>query len=238
MAIASSLATTLSLVPLRQASFSSPTKPSILCFSLPSPNLSLRLSRAPLPRFYAARPESDEFEPEVVADDESDPELSETLRYYDETLGGFEEDLEGGAEEGDEDGGSLTTEIEEKPKVTVGKPTEKSSSSAKREGKKPTNYQIRIKLKSYWVPLIEDSCKKIIEAARTTNAQTMGPVPLPTKKRVYCVLKSPHKHKNAREHFEIRTHIRLIDIFQPTADTIDSLMQLDFPAGVDVQVRV
>ncbi|KAL0924784.1 hypothetical protein M5K25_005642 [Dendrobium thyrsiflorum] len=98
--------------------------------------------------------------------------------------------------------------------------------------------KIRIKLRSYWVPLIEDSCKQILEAARSTNAKTMGPVPLPTKKRVYCVLKSPHVHKDARFHFEIRTHHRLIDIMYPTAQTIDSLMQLDLPAGVDVEVKL
>ncbi|KAG0465803.1 hypothetical protein HPP92_019967 [Vanilla planifolia] len=98
--------------------------------------------------------------------------------------------------------------------------------------------RIRIKLRSYWVPLIEDSCKQILEAARTTNAKTMGPVPLPTKKRVYCVLKSPHVHKDARFHFEIRTHHRLIDILYPTAQTIDSLMALDLPAGVDVEVKL
>ncbi|XP_010270199.1 PREDICTED: 30S ribosomal protein S10, chloroplastic [Nelumbo nucifera] len=98
--------------------------------------------------------------------------------------------------------------------------------------------KIRIKLRSYWVPLIEDSCKQIMDAARTTNARTMGPVPLPTKKRIYCVLKSPHVNKDARFHFEIRTHQRLIDILYPTAQTIDSLMQLDLPAGVDVEVKL
>ncbi|KAE9612883.1 hypothetical protein Lal_00027314 [Lupinus albus] len=98
--------------------------------------------------------------------------------------------------------------------------------------------KIRIKLRSYWVPLIEDSCKQILDAARTTNAKTMGPVPLPTKKRIYCVLKSPHVHKDARFHFEIRTHQRIIDILYPTAQTIDSLMQLDIPAGVDVEVKL
>ncbi|KAL9235250.1 hypothetical protein vseg_010026 [Gypsophila vaccaria] len=98
--------------------------------------------------------------------------------------------------------------------------------------------KIRIKLRSYWVPLIEDSCKQIMDAAMTTNAKTMGPVPLPTKKRIYCVLKSPHVHKDARFHFEIRTHQRLIDILYPTAQTIDSLMQLDLPAGVDVEVKL
>ncbi|GAB4845999.1 ribosomal 40S subunit protein S10A [Ancistrocladus abbreviatus] len=98
--------------------------------------------------------------------------------------------------------------------------------------------KIRIKLRSYWVPLIEDSCKQIMDAARTTSAKTMGPVPLPTKKRIYCVLKSPHVNKDARFHFEIRTHQRLIDILYPTAQTIDSLMQLDLPAGVDVEVKL
>ncbi|CAL5402663.1 unnamed protein product [Camellia sinensis] len=98
--------------------------------------------------------------------------------------------------------------------------------------------KIRIKLRSYWVRLIEDSCKQIMDAARTTNAKTMGPVPLPTKKRIYCVLISPHVHKDARFHFEIRTHQRLIDILYPTAQTIDSLMQLDLLAGVNVEVKL
>lgn len=77
-----------------------------------------------------------------------------------------------------------------------------------------------------------------MDAARTTNAKATGPVPLLKKKRVYCVLKSPHVHKDARFHFEIRTHQRLIDILYPTAQTIDSLMQLDLPAGVDVEVKL
>ncbi|KAL8160129.1 hypothetical protein V2J09_001666 [Rumex salicifolius] len=98
--------------------------------------------------------------------------------------------------------------------------------------------KIRIKLRSYWVPLIEDSCKQIMDAAKNSNAKTMGPVPLPTKKRIYCVLKSPHVNKDARFHFEIRTHQRMIDILYPTAQTIDSLMQLDLPAGVDVEVKL
>ncbi|KAI3703069.1 hypothetical protein L6452_28824 [Arctium lappa] len=123
-----------------------------------------------------------------------------------------------------------TVEIEdsESSTVTIGSDSEKMAPKQK----------IRIKLRSYWVPLIEDSCKQIMDAARTTNAKTMGPVPLPTKKRIYCVLKSPHVHKDARFHFEIRTHQRLIDILHPTAQTIDSLMQLDLPAGVDVEVKL
>ncbi|XP_056842822.1 30S ribosomal protein S10, chloroplastic isoform X1 [Raphanus sativus] len=111
-----------------------------------------------------------------------------------------------------------------------------SSSISVDADKMAPKQKIRIKLRSYWVPLIEDSCKQILDAARNTNAKTMGPVPLPTKKRIYCVLKSPHVHKDARFHFEIRTHQRMIDILYPTAQTIDSLMQLDLPAGVDVEV--
>ncbi|AEE75298.1 unnamed protein product [Arabidopsis thaliana] len=113
-----------------------------------------------------------------------------------------------------------------------------SSSISVDADKMAPKQKIRIKLRSYWVPLIEDSCKQILDAARNTNAKTMGPVPLPTKKRIYCVLKSPHVHKDARFHFEIRTHQRMIDILYPTAQTIDSLMQLDLPAGVDVEVKL
>nr|XP_043629579.1 cyanelle 30S ribosomal protein S10 [Erigeron canadensis] len=123
---------------------------------------------------------------------------------------------------------TLEVEDPESTTVLVGSDAEKLAPKQK----------IRIKLRSYWVPLIEDSCKQIMDAARTTNAKTMGPVPLPTKKRIYCVLKSPHVHKDARFHFEIRTHQRLIDILHPTAQTIDSLMQLDLPAGVDVEVKL
>eukprot|EP00249_Psilotum_nudum_P001412 c13883_g1_i1 orf=316-897(-) len=98
--------------------------------------------------------------------------------------------------------------------------------------------KIRIKLRSYWVPLIEVACKQILDAARSTNSSTMGPVSLPTKRRVYCVLRSPHVHKDSREHFETRTHHRLIDIEDLNASTIDALMQLDLPAGVDVEVKL
>ncbi|KAG0599399.1 hypothetical protein M758_12G149400 [Ceratodon purpureus] len=101
-----------------------------------------------------------------------------------------------------------------------------------------TKQKIRIKLRSYWVNLIEQACQQILEAARNSDSKTMGPVPLPTKKRIYCVLRSPHVNKDAREHFEIRTHRRLIDLENPNAQTIDALMQLDLPAGVDVEVKL
>ncbi|KAI5061348.1 hypothetical protein GOP47_0023853, partial [Adiantum capillus-veneris] len=95
--------------------------------------------------------------------------------------------------------------------------------------------KIRIKLKSYWVDRIEEAIKLILDAARSTETKIMGPVPLPTRRRLYCVLRSPHVNKDSREHFEIRTHQRLIDLENPNAGTIDALMQLDIPAGVDVE---
>uniref|UniRef100_A0A0C9S7C8 TSA: Wollemia nobilis Ref_Wollemi_Transcript_9052_902 transcribed RNA sequence n=1 Tax=Wollemia nobilis TaxID=56998 RepID=A0A0C9S7C8_9CONI len=98
--------------------------------------------------------------------------------------------------------------------------------------------KIRIKLRSYWVPRIEESAKIILDSARSTGAKTSGPIPLPTKRRVYCVLKSPHVHKDAREHFEKKTHQRLIDIENPNAQTIDALMGLNIPEGVDVEVKL
>ncbi|KAJ7296969.1 hypothetical protein O6H91_Y087400 [Diphasiastrum complanatum] len=98
--------------------------------------------------------------------------------------------------------------------------------------------KIRIKLRSYWTPLIEQASKQILDAAQNTNSKTMDPIPSPTKRRIYCVLRSPHVNKDSREHFEIRTHRRLIDIENPTAQTIDALMQLDIPAGVDVEVKL
>ncbi|KAJ0263939.1 30S ribosomal protein S10 [Hirschfeldia incana] len=133
---------------------------------------------------------------------------------------------------------TLTPETLDEPSSDELSEVPSSSSISVDADKMAPKQKIRIKLRSYWVPLIEDSCKQILDAARNTNAKTMGPVPLPTKKRIYCVLKSPHVHKDARFHFEIRTHQRMIDILYPTAQTIDSLMQLDLPAGVDVEVKL
>jgi len=98
--------------------------------------------------------------------------------------------------------------------------------------------KIRIKLRSYNVRMLDETCKKIMEASKVTKSSPSGPVPLPTKKRVFCLLRSPHVNKDSREHFEIRTHCRLIDIKSPTAQTVDALMAMDIPAGVDVQVKL
>ncbi|CAM5228602.1 hypothetical protein SALBM217S_00729 [Streptomyces griseoloalbus] len=86
--------------------------------------------------------------------------------------------------------------------------------------------KIRIRLKAYDHEVIDSSAKKIVETVTRTGASVAGPVPLPTEKNVYCVIKSPHKYKDSREHFEMRTHKRLIDILDPTPKTVDSLMRL------------
>ena len=99
--------------------------------------------------------------------------------------------------------------------------------------------KIRIRLKSYDHELIERSAQSIVETAQRSGATISGPVPLPTEKNVYFVIKSPFKDKDSREHFEIRTHKRLIDIHQPTPKTVDSLQRLDqLPAGVDIEIRL
>lgn len=97
--------------------------------------------------------------------------------------------------------------------------------------------RIRIRLKSYDHRLLDKSAEQIVDTAKRTGASVLGPVPLPTRKRVYCVLRSPHVDKKSREQFEIRTHKRLMDILDPTAETVDALMRLDLPAGVDVEIK-
>ncbi|MEA2313289.1 MAG: small subunit ribosomal protein [Solirubrobacteraceae bacterium] len=99
--------------------------------------------------------------------------------------------------------------------------------------------KIRIRLKAYDHEAIEAAAKEIVQTAERTGATISGPVPLPTEKNVYCVIRSPFKDKDSREHFEIRTHKRLIDIHQPTPKTVDSLQRLDhLPAGVDIQIQL
>lgn len=103
---------------------------------------------------------------------------------------------------------------------------------------KKTKEKIRIRLKAYEHQVLDKSATKIVETAKRTGAQVSGPVPLPTKKEVFTVLRSPHVHKDAREQFEMRTHKRLIDILEPTSKTVDSLMRLDLPAGVDIEIKL
>nr|YP_009393991.1 ribosomal protein S10 [Polysiphonia sertularioides]ARW62553.1 ribosomal protein S10 [Polysiphonia sertularioides] len=98
--------------------------------------------------------------------------------------------------------------------------------------------KVRIKLKTYDTKLLNISCESIMESVNRTEAHAVGPISMPTKRRIYCVLRSPHVDKDSREHFEIRTHAKLIDIYQPSTQTIDALMKLSIPAGVDVEVRI
>lgn len=101
-----------------------------------------------------------------------------------------------------------------------------------------TAAKIRIKLKSFDYRLLDRSTVEIVDTAKRTGARIAGPVPLPTRISRYCVLRSPHVNKNSREHFEIRTHKRLVDILEPTQQTIDELMKLDLASGVEVEIKL
>ncbi len=97
--------------------------------------------------------------------------------------------------------------------------------------------KIRIRLKAYDHKLLDQSTGEIVETCKRTGARVVGPIPLPTKINKYCVLRSPHGDKKSREQFEIRTHKRLLDIVEPTQQTLDALMKLDLSAGVNVEIR-
>ena len=101
-----------------------------------------------------------------------------------------------------------------------------------------TGQKIRIRLKAYDHEVIDQSTKKIVETVRRTKADIRGPVPLPTEKHRYTVIKGPFKDKDSREHFEMRIHKRLLDIINPGAKTVDSLQRLDLPAGVDIEIKL
>ena len=100
------------------------------------------------------------------------------------------------------------------------------------------NQKIRIKLKAYEHTLIDQSAERIVETAKRTGARVSGPIPLPTEKEVVTILRATHKYKDSREKFEMRTHKRLIDILSPTPKTVDALMRLDLPAGVDIEIKL
>ena len=115
--------------------------------------------------------------------------------------------------------------------TTIGQPTgnkEKFMSSQK----------IRIKLRAYDHELVDSSAQRIVDAANQTGSKVCGPIPLPTQKEVVTILPSVHKHKDSREQFELRTYSRLIDIYSPSGKTVDSLMRLDLPAGVDIKIKL
>jgi len=97
--------------------------------------------------------------------------------------------------------------------------------------------KLRISVKAYESEILDSSCGKILDAIKSSGNEAIGPIPLPTKLRRYCVLTSPHVNKKARDHFEIRTHKRIIDVYKPTNDTLENLKGLDLSAGVDVEVK-
>ena len=97
--------------------------------------------------------------------------------------------------------------------------------------------KIRIRLKAYDHVVLDQSAEKIVDTAKKTGAKVSGPIPLPTEKEIVTILRSPHKHKDSREQFEMRTHKRVIDILYPTQKTIDSLAKIELPAGVDIEIK-
>ena len=98
--------------------------------------------------------------------------------------------------------------------------------------------KIRIKLAAYDHELVDLAASRIVETMKKSGAKISGPIPLPTEREIVTILRSPHKYKDSREQFELRTHKRLIDIYNPTSKTVDSLMKLDLPAGVDISIKL
>ena len=148
-----------------------------------------------------------------------------------------------------------STEVEKKEKVQKGtkkpvakKETEKVEKPAKKPAEKATkttskkvmatSEKIRIRLKAYDHVILDQSAERIVDTAKKTGAKVSGPIPLPTEKEIVTILRSPHKHKDSREQFEMRTHKRVIDILYPTQKTVDSLMKLELPAGVDIEIKL
>lgn len=105
-------------------------------------------------------------------------------------------------------------------------------------GNKMAKQKIRIRLKAYEHRILDESADKIVETAKRTGAAISGPIPLPTERTLYTVIRAPHKYKDSREQFEMQTHKRLIDIINPTPKTVDSLMKLDLPSGVDIEIKL
>src|SRR5687768_8150157 len=114
--------------------------------------------------------------------------------------------------------------------------TKEAKNAKSAEAPASTSSKIRIRLKAYDHKVIDQSAKQIVDTALRTGATIAGPIPLPTRKTVYTVVKSPHVYKKAREQFEMRIHKRLIDVFSPTPKTIDSLMSISLPAGCDAEI--
>ena len=101
-----------------------------------------------------------------------------------------------------------------------------------------TGQKIRIRLKAYDHEIVDQSARKIVQTVKRTQAEVRGPVPLPTERHRFTVIRSPHKDKDSREHFEMRIHKRLLDIVNSSAKTVDSLQRIDLPAGVDIEIKI
>jgi len=130
---------------------------------------------------------------------------------------------------------------DETPGTVYGYPLlcEKSITYKEKEGgNKMAKQKIRIRLKAFDHSVLDASAERIVETAKSSGAKVVGPVPLPTEKEIITVLRAVHKYKDSREQFEIRTHKRLIDIVNPTPKTVDALMRLDLPAGVDIEIKL
>ena len=141
-----------------------------------------------------------------------------------------------------------TNKTEKVAKATTKKATSKTTKGAAAKTAKTTKTEkvtkttvqserIRIRLKAYDNVILDQSAEKIVDTAKRTGAKVSGPIPLPTEKEIITILRSPHKHKDSREQFEMRTHKRVIDILYPTQKTMDSLMKLELPAGVDIEIK-
>lgn len=126
-------------------------------------------------------------------------------------------------------------------KETAAKAKTVKAKSVKEEvvvSKASPSEKIRIRLKAYDNVILDQSAEKIVDTAKRTGATVSGPIPLPTKRELVTIIRSPHKHKDSREQFEMKTHKRVIDILYPTQTTIDNLMKLDLPAGVDIEIKL
>ena len=133
-----------------------------------------------------------------------------------------------------------TNKTEKVAKATTKKATKgaKTTKTEKVTKKTVQSEKIRIRLKAYDNVVLDQSAEKIVDTAKKTGAKVSGPIPLPTQKEIITILRSPHKHKDSREQFEMRTHKRVIDILYPTQKTVDSLMKIDLPAGVDIEIKL
>ena len=140
--------------------------------------------------------------------------------------------------------GKTKTEATTKKAATKKTETTKKAEATKKTEKKVSNKSVvtsekmRIRLKAYDHVLIDQSAEKIVDTAKRTGAKVSGPIPLPTKREIVTILRSPHKHKDSREQFEMRTHKRVINVLYPTQTTIDSVMKMDLPAGVEIEIKL